>query len=85
MIEVSQPGTAADTFNIASYLISFTGGGSSPISVSYAGVPDAIVFVMAQKFNPGLAVLAASDATSPALQYSVAASGLRTVTIIKYF
>jgi len=50
---------------------------------AYAAVPDALVLLVRQQYDPSLGALAASDATHPVVQYSVAASGTRTMTIIR--
>jgi len=83
LAEVSQPGASAGTYNVAGYAVSLSGGGSSTLQVQYAAVPDSLVLLMAQKYNPTLATLAASDATSPVLQYGTATGGVRTVTILR--
>lgn len=57
-------------------------GGINTFQASYAGVPDSLVLLVAQKYNPALAALAASDAASPVIQYSTVTAGTRTLTII---
>ena len=83
LTELSQPGAAGHKYNVAGYDVSLAGGGAAPLQIIYTAVPDALTLLMAQKYNPTLATLAASDSTSAVLQYSVAASGVRTVTVLK--
>lgn len=83
LTEVSQPGASAGVYNVAGYAVTIAGGGTATLQIQYALVPDALVLLMAQKYNPSLTALAASDATSAVVQYSTATSGTRTVTIIK--
>jgi len=83
LTEISQPSGTAGQYNIAGFGVTFTGGGTSPLSVVFANVPDNLVLLVAQKYNPSLATLAASDTASPVVQYSTATSGTRTLTIIK--
>jgi len=84
LTEAGQPGSASGKYNVQGFEVSFTDGGTSPSKVSFASVPDPIVLAVARKYTPGLATLAASDATSSVVQYSVAgADNTRTLTLIK--
>ncbi len=83
LTEVAQPGASTGVYNVGGFAVSLSGGGASPMKVDYANVPDELVLLIAQKYNPNLAALAASDTTSAAFQYSTASSGTRTVTFLK--
>ena len=83
LADVGQPSGTAGVYSVAGYQMTLAGGGTSPLSVAYASVPDSLALVMAQKYNPSLSALAPSDTTSAALQYSTAAAGTRTVTLLK--
>lgn len=70
------------------YTVTLSGGGMTsgvpnPIQVAFANVPDEIVLLLAQQFNPSLTALAASDTTGAAVRYGTATNGLRTVTLLK--
>lgn len=80
--EISQL-VSAGVYSIQGFTVSFSGGGSAPLQVSYASVPDDLVLEMVQKYQPTLTALAASDNSNPTIQYGTATSGLRTVTIFK--
>jgi len=82
VITMSDVGTAVGAnWAVAGYTATFGGGGTFPISVAYANVPDNITLIMAQHYNANLAALAASDVVSTNVQYSVVAAGTRTVTV----
>lgn len=83
--EVAQPGSAAHKYNVAGFDVSLAGGGTAPLQVIYAAVPDALVLLMAQKYNPSLTAdtLGTSDVTSAVVQYGTATAGARTVTVLK--
>ena len=83
LTELSQPGAAVHKYNVAGYDVSLAGGGAAPLQIIYTAVPDSLTLLMAQKYNPTLSALAASDVASAVIQYSVAASGVRTVTVLK--
>lgn len=53
------------------------------LKVGYASVPDSLVLGIAQKYDPSLSALKASEGTHPVVQYSTATSGARTLTIIR--
>ena len=73
----------AGVYSVQGFNVSLAGGGSAPLQVSFAAVPDAIALLVAQRYNNTLTTLAASDTTGAAVQYSTATGGTRTVTIIK--
>lgn len=71
-------------YTINSYRVALTGGGSSPISITYTGVPEEIVALVVQKHGSGVATLdAAGDSTNAVVRYSVATGGKRDLTILK--
>ena len=83
LTEVSQPG-AAGMYNVAGYNVNVTGGGLSPLSITYAGVPETLALLMVQKYIPTVSTLSAGDdATSAVITYTAAASGARDVTLLK--
>jgi prepilin-type N-terminal cleavage/methylation domain-containing protein len=85
LVEASQPGAAAGSYNVQGFPVALLGGGvNQPIQVSFGGVPDTVTLYLAQKYNPSLAALSASDTVNPNFRYSTAAAdGSRTVTILK--
>ena len=80
--DTAQYDTTTTAWQIGGYVptLSWSAG---YFKTAFASVPDALVLAVVQKYNPGLVALAASDATHPVAQYSVAASGVRTLTIIR--
>jgi len=82
MVDVGQPKSGGG-WTVAGYTVTFAGGGTSPLQVAYASVPDALVLMMAQKYTPSLSTLEASDSTSSVVQYGTATSGTRTVTVLR--
>lgn len=77
---VAQNGTA---YEVEGFPVTLSGGGTAPISVVYANVPDEITLAMAQRYDAALTTLATSDVASPVVHYSVAATDLtRTVTVL---
>lgn len=81
MADVGQ--SSGSGYKVGGYTLALSGGGTVPMEFQYAGLPDALVLMMAQKYTPSLSTLAASDSTSPVVQYSAAASGVRTVTVLR--
>lgn len=53
------------------------------LKITFASVPDSLVLGLAQKYDPALPALKASEATHPVVQYGTATSGARTLTIIR--
>lgn len=83
LTEVAQPGASAGTYNVAGYAVSFAGGGTVPLEITYAAVPEKLILLMAQKYNPRqTALVAGGETISGVLRYS-AVSGTANVTIIK--
>jgi prepilin-type N-terminal cleavage/methylation domain-containing protein len=82
MTDVGHPDSGGG-WKVASYAVTIAGGGTQPIKVNYADVPDALVLLMAQKYNPALSELAASDTTSHVVQYSTDNAGTRNVTVLR--
>lgn len=72
-------------YTINEYPVTMSGGGTTPLSITYTGVPDEIVEIVVQKHGSGASTLAAlGDNTNTVVQYSAPTStGKRTLTIIK--
>lgn len=83
LAEAAEPSGTAGTYNVNGYALTPTGGGTAPLQLALAAVPDELTLLMAQKYNRSLSALAASDSASPIVQYSTVTSGARTVTVIK--
>jgi len=83
LTEVAQPTATAGVYSALGFNISLAGGGASPTAITFAAVPDEIVLAMAQKYQPTLTALAASDTASPVVQYGASAGNLRSVTVLK--
>lgn len=82
MADAGQPKSGGG-WTVAGYTTTLTAGGTVPLKVNYASVPDALVLMMAQKYSPALTALAASDAASPVVQYGTVTAGTRTVTVLR--
>lgn len=82
--ELAEPSGTAGVYNVQGFTTTITGGGTQPLQIAYANVPEEIALPMAQAYNRSLTVLAASDSTSTAIQYSVKTGNTRTVTVFKY-
>ena len=74
---------SAGVYSFEGYTMSLAGGGTNPLDVTFAAVPDTIVLILAQKYNPSLTTLAAQDNTSLAIRYGSATNGARDVTFRK--
>lgn len=83
LAEISQPGASAGVYNVGGYAVTLAGGGTAALQIGYLLVPDSLTLLMAQKYNPTLAALAASDVASAVVQYSTVTTGTRTVTVFK--
>lgn len=83
MSDLGVPTSAAGVYAVQGFNVSFAGGGTAPLQTIFASVPDSLVLELAGRYSPSLTTLAASDATSPVIQYSAATGGLRTLTILK--
>lgn len=81
MADAGQP--SGGGWAVAGHAVTITAGGTVPLKINYAGVPDALVLMMAQKYTPALTTLAASDTTSSVVQYGTATAGTRTVTVLR--
>lgn len=80
-VSLSQGG---GVYTIAGYPVTVTGGGTSPLLVTFANVPDTLVLSVAQRFNSGITVLpATADTTGPAFQYGAPSGGARSLTFVK--
>lgn len=73
----------AGSYTIVGYGVTLGGGGTTPLTVAFAGVPDTLTLQLVQKYGSKIATLAASDTTNSVIQYSTATAGARTVTILK--
>lgn len=75
---------------VGNYGVSFSGGVSSPIYVTYFNVPDNIVRIMAQKYNPTLSALNDEGSSEGGGDYGVlqydgsSPSESRNVTVVRY-
>lgn len=83
LTEVAQPTATAGVYSALGYNITLAGGGSNPLSITYADVPEEIVLDMARKYSPTLTALAASDTSGTVIQYGAVESGARDVTVFK--
>lgn len=82
--EVAQPG-ASGAFNVAGYEVSFAGGGNDPMEITYAKVPENLILLIAQKYDPKFTstdLQAAGGTVGGAMKYG-AVSGSGDVTFIK--
>lgn len=85
LTQLGEPGAAAGSYNVAGYGFAMAGGGTSPLQLQHSTLPDEVTKPLVQLFNPNLDMLAASDTTNAAVQYSAAAAdSTRTVTLIQY-
>lgn len=69
-------------WQVQSYPITLSGGGTAKISVAFATVPDEVTLDLAKRFDTSITALAASDTTSDVVRYGAAANGTRTVTLM---
>jgi prepilin-type N-terminal cleavage/methylation domain-containing protein len=83
LTEVAQPGAAAGTYNIAGYAVDIVGGGTSPLEITYNGVPENLILLIAQKYNPQQTALVPTGETIGGVMKYSAVSGTANVTIIK--
>jgi len=71
-------------FRIANYPVTLSGGGSQPLSVAYADVPETLVLSIVQRYDSSVETLPAGATTTGAYAISGPQAGnTRTVTIIK--
>lgn len=70
-------------WRVQGFSVAFAGGGTVPLQTVYSGVPEELALIMVQNFSPSMSSLAASDSTSNVVRYGVAASGTRTVTVLR--
>lgn len=83
LAEIGAATATAGVYAVAGFNVSLAGGGTAPLGITFAGVPDALVLIVAQKYTPTLTALAASDSTSPVVRYGTATAGARDITILK--
>lgn len=83
MSDLGVPTGTAGVYSVEGFDVSFAGGAGAPLQTIFANVPDSLALELASRYSPSLVVLAASDASSPVIQYSAATGGLRSVTILK--
>ena len=83
LTEVAQPGSSAGKYNVGGYEISFAGGGTAPLEVTFANVPEKLILLMAQKFDPKITDLTPAGATVGGIMKYTSVSGTANVTIIK--
>jgi len=70
------------SWQIESYPITLTGGGTAKLGVQFDQVPDEVVLALVQKFSSNVTTLSSSDTTSDIVRYGAAAAGKRTVTLL---
>lgn len=64
--------------------VTLSGGGTAPLSINFACVPDTVVLQMVQKYSPGTTALTPAGATvSPRFSYGAVAGGCASVSISK--
>lgn len=74
----------AGIYKVASYPVSFAGGGSQPLFVSFDDVSDEIILHLVQKYGANVTILAAAgDTTNGVIQYGAQGAGTRQLTILK--
>lgn len=67
-------------WKVGNFAISLTGGGSAPIGVTFAGVPDSIVLIAATKFNSASTVTTAAGSVAGLLSWAASSTGSRDLT-----
>ena len=81
--EVGRPSTSGG-WEIDGAKVSVSGGGTSPLQVTYANVPDTIVLAMVQKYSNTTTALNSGGATvSAQMAYGPVSNGVATVTLYK--
>lgn len=83
MTDIAQGVVGSGAYTILSYPILIGGGGGNPLSVTFRDVPEEVILQIVQKHGTSIPSLAASDLTDRVVQYGVATSGLRDLTILK--
>lgn len=64
--------------------VAIAGGGTTPLTVTFQGVPESIILLMAQKYSPTTTALNPAGATvSPQLSYGAIAGGVANVVVSK--
>ncbi len=74
---------SASNYTIANYPVTLAGGGTAPLTVTYANVPDTLVLSIVQRYDNTVDTLNAAGATTGAYSYSTPSGGARSITIIK--
>lgn len=70
-------------YSIANYPVTISGGGTVPLEVSFANVPDTLVLSIVQRFNSNVSTLNAAGETTGAYEYGTPSGNARTITIVK--
>lgn len=71
-------------FRIANYPVTITGGGTAPLSVTYADVPETLVLSIVQRYDSSVGALPAGASSTGAYSISGPQAGnTRSITIIK--
>jgi len=73
----------SSNYSIANYPVTITGGGTVPLSVTYANVPDTLVLNIVQRYDNTQSTLNAGAITTGAYSYTAPSGGARSITIIK--
>ena len=84
LTEVAQPG-AAGKYNVAGYAVSFAGGGNAAMEITYAKVPENVILLIAQKYDPNFKasdLVSAGGTIGGAIKYG-AISGTGDLTFLK--
>jgi prepilin-type N-terminal cleavage/methylation domain-containing protein len=73
--------STGSSYTLFTYPITLGGGGASPVTVTYTGVPDTIALLTAQSYNPGatIATLASAGNAGP-VSWSADTSNLVNIT-----
>lgn len=71
-------------YTVSGHKVTLGGGGNSPLSVTFEGVPEDVALQIVQKHGSGVSALVATgDSTNNAVRYSAVTGGLTNVTIFK--
>lgn len=84
LTEIGRPSATGSGWDVDGAKVSIVGGGTSPLSVSFAGVPDTIVLNMLQRYEPSATALNAAGAVvTGQFSYGPISGGVATVTVTK--
>ena len=83
VLPISEMAQYDSAWKIGGYALTLSGGGTSPLSVTFAGVPDSIVTLVASKFNPSVALANTADSVAGMVSWTASTTGSRDLTIIR--